>query len=80
MTRRQALDRDRWRCQACGRAGRLEVDHITPLDDGGAPYEPANLQVLCRICHFAKTKRENQARRGTPEAVTKWQQLLEAFE
>ena len=77
--RRRVLDRDLWRCQQCGLAGRLEVDHRTPLADGGEVYDPANLQALCRPCHFAKTRAENAARRGTPPAVAKWQKLLEAF-
>ena len=58
--RRAALDRDGWRCVQCGRAGRLEVDHILRQRDGGALYELANLQSLCRECHFAKTAKENK--------------------
>ena len=60
--RRQVFRRDGWRCRACGRAGRLECDHVTPLDAGGDPYALANLQALCRGCHIAKTERENRAR------------------
>ena len=37
--RRAVLRRDGWRCVQCGRAGRLEVDHITPLDRGGPPSQ-----------------------------------------
>ena len=51
---------DGWRCCECGRAGRLEVDHIQPLHRGGAPYALENLQALCAFpCHGAKTRREN---------------------
>ena len=42
--RRQVLDRDGWRCQQCGRAGKVEVDHIEALEDGGDPWAPDNLQ------------------------------------
>ena len=49
-----------WRCQSCGKAGRLEADHIQPLEVGGAPYDPANGQALCIPCHIAKTRRENE--------------------
>ena len=62
--RRQALDRDGWRCCRCGRPGRLEVDHLKPLIDGGAPYHLDNLQALCRACHHAKTTGENRRRSG----------------
>jgi len=44
LERRRVLDRDGWRCRQCGRAGKLEVDHRIPLEDGGAPYDPQNLQ------------------------------------
>ena len=57
--RRAALDRDGWRCRTCGKAGRLEVDHVLPLDRGGDPLDLTNLQTLCRDCHFSKTAGEN---------------------
>jgi 5-methylcytosine-specific restriction endonuclease McrA len=43
----------------------LQVDHITPVADGGHPFDPANLQTLCTDCHKAKTAAEN-SERGTP--------------
>lgn len=51
------LDRDGWRCR---RVGRMEVDHVVPLDRGGDPWDMANLQTLCRGCHIAKTAAENR--------------------
>ena len=77
LVRRAALDRDGWRCRACGRAGRLEVDHLVALEDGGEAYDPANLQTLCRGCHFRKTAAENRARRPVPQEVRKWRDLVE---
>ena len=62
LLRRRIFDRDGWRCQTCGKAGRLECDHIIPLHQGGEFWEPSNLQALCRGCHFAKTARENARR------------------
>jgi len=35
-----------------------QVDHITPLRDGGDPYAATNLQSLCKPHHSAKTARE----------------------
>ena len=72
--RRQALDRDDWRCVLCGRAGMMEVDHIEPLTKGGAPWDLDNLQTLCRDCHFRKTASEN--RRPGPERQA-WIAFLE---
>ena len=60
MTRAAVLDRDGWRCRGCGRAGKMEVDHVVPLHKGGAPYALSNLQTLCRGCHVEKTRRENE--------------------
>ena len=72
--RRQVLRAANWRCACgCGRAAR-EVDHIRPLDRGGAPWDPANLQALARPCHFAKTRRE-RGREPTP-AESAWNARL----
>lgn len=55
MVRLQVLKRDGYRCRECGKPGRLEVHHRIRLQDGGAPYDPANLETLCRSpCHFDK--------------------------
>ena len=64
------LERDGWRCVTCGRAGRLEVDHVQALDQGGKPYELANLQTLCRPCHFDKTWEEQ----ASPER-RRWREI-----
>ena len=74
--RLRVLDRDGWRCRKCGRAGRLEVDHITPLADGGQLYDMGNLQPLCRACHFAKTAGENTARNPAKPEVAAWRELV----
>jgi 5-methylcytosine-specific restriction endonuclease McrA len=47
-------------------ATRLEVDHITPIVDGGHPFDPGNLQTLCEDCHGEKTAAENSERPQTP--------------
>jgi 5-methylcytosine-specific restriction protein A len=41
----------------CG-AIAVDVDHITPLEQGGRPYERKNCQGLCKRCHGQKTKAE----------------------
>jgi len=46
------------RCQRLGD----ELDHIEPLDRGGAEYDQANIQLLCREHHRLKTATENAAR------------------
>ena len=58
LVRLRTFARDRWRCRTCGRAGRLECDHVVPLHRGGAEYDPENLQSLCRQCHIRKTAGE----------------------
>lgn len=45
-------------CEECLRHGvttpAVLVDHIVPIDDGGAPFELDNLQSLCAACHNRK--------------------------
>ena len=72
--RRKVLDRDGWRCVKCGKAGRLEADHIQPLDAGGAPWDLDNLQSLCRRDHIDKTASENAS--PVPEDVREWQEFI----
>lgn len=62
--------RDHDLCQPCldrddGHIGRYAaVDHKVPRDRGGSE-DDANLQVICRECHAAKTAREaSEARWG----------------
>ena len=43
LVRLKVMERDGWRCRRCGKAGRLEVDHVVPLARGGDPFNPANL-------------------------------------
>ena len=79
--RRQAAWRKRiltaagHRCQQCGKAGRLEADHVTPLHLGGAPYDDGNGQALCVGCHIAKTAGEN--RRPLTPSEQRWRDLIE---
>ncbi|NDD64945.1 MAG: HNH endonuclease, partial [Acidobacteria bacterium] len=39
---------------------KFEVDHITPLCQGGS-NEPSNLQALCKPCHADKTQTEERS-------------------
>ena len=56
LLRLRIFERDNWRCRKCGRAGRLECDHIVPLQRCNDSYRPSNLQSLCRGCHIEKTR------------------------
>ena len=66
--RRAVLDRAGWRCERCGKAGRLECHHIVPHAAGGGE-EMSNLQALCRGCHFE----QHGAR---PKMAVQWQKLI----
>ena len=50
--RRQVLQRDGWRCQACGSMSKLEVHHQHFRSLGGNDSE-TNLITLCAACHKA---------------------------
>ena len=60
--RRQVFARDGYRCVRCGKAGRLECDHVVPLevDPDQDPYDIDGLQTLERGCHISKTAAENR--------------------
>ncbi|MGB3390738.1 MAG: HNH endonuclease signature motif containing protein [Pseudaminobacter sp.] len=73
-----AKRRDGWKCVQCDARGRLEVDHIKPIRDGGAPYDLENLQSLCPKCHARKTRLEIGLGRIDPER-DKWKALLKDF-
>ena len=68
------MERAGYRSENSGKAGRLEVDHVIPLHRGGAEYDLANVQVLTRSEHIAKTARENR-REPTP-AEAAWRELV----
>ena len=49
-------------CEECARLGRLTpaqmVDHIVPINKGGAGLDMDNLQSLCNTCHARKSARD----------------------
>lgn len=49
-------------CEECERKGIITpaqmVDHIIPINKGGAPLDLTNLQSLCNRCHSAKSARD----------------------
>ncbi|TCP39804.1 HNH endonuclease [Rhodovulum marinum] len=74
------LERDGFRCRACGARGRLEVDHVKPVrTHPELAYDPANLQALCPACHTRKTRIEC----GHPEPDPRrkaWGEAVSALE
>jgi 5-methylcytosine-specific restriction endonuclease McrA len=57
--RKQLFDHPLCQCDdpACTEIA-SDVDHVRPLEKGGAPYAPSNLQSLAHGCHARKTRRE----------------------
>lgn len=58
---------ERYKIAVVGSDRGLEVDHITPISEGGHPFDPGNLQTLCEQCHTEKTSLEAAASPETPE-------------
>jgi 5-methylcytosine-specific restriction protein A len=58
IARRAVLARDPI-CRVCDKALSTEVDHVTPLTEGGDPYRLEGLQGICSPCHWRKTGAEN---------------------
>ena len=74
--RRYQLRAGTWTCAECaadGRYIRLEIDHVKPLNEGGAAYDFGNLQPLCATCHVRKTRKERE--KPCPERQ-KWIDLV----
>lgn len=68
--RKQVL-REQPVCASPGcQAPSVDVDHIVALQDGGAPYDRANLQALCKRHHGQKTKADRMARKQEVQPVT----------
>jgi 5-methylcytosine-specific restriction protein A len=53
-TRKALLHAANGRCQVCGSANKMQVDHLVPVAYGGTA-ELENGLVLCDVCHRAKT-------------------------
>lgn len=53
----------------CGRAGRLECDHIQPVAKGGDPFDMGNLRTLCRSCHIEISAAANRQERAPARAA-----------
>ena len=55
--------RQEWRCGHCAQLlpGTFEIDHDTPLHEGGADDLEHNAIALCNVCHSKKTLRERIA-------------------
>ena len=47
---RQVMERDGWRCQACGSIQNLQVHHLKFRSQSGSDEEH-NLITLCAECH-----------------------------
>ncbi len=62
--KRGVLERDGWKCQACGRRDQLEVHHQIGHSQLG-PDAADNLIVLCSLCHRARHGRSGET--GEPE-------------
>ena len=64
--RGQAKDRDGWRCQKCGRAGKLEVHHVIELAHGGT-NDMNNLHTpVPRLPH-----------RPSPAGASRWRRRMD---
>jgi hypothetical protein len=57
--RRAAKRRDKYRCTACGKAGKLEVNHRVPCRGRhglvACDHHLDNLETLCAACHRTHT-------------------------
>lgn len=61
-------------CQICLRIGlrsrAVEVDHLRPIEAGGAPLDPRNFSGKCRTHHSQKTRALDMPTGGRDRLVT----------
>ena len=69
--RRACFDRAGWRCERCGRAGKLECHH---RDHDRGNNHASNLECLCTACHL----KEHDRLKGQPLAQ-RWRKLVRAL-
>ena len=63
--RRRVLLAGEFRCVDCGHISMSnQIDHDTPLEQGGTDDEQINLVIRCVPCHQAKTATETKRRFG----------------
>jgi 5-methylcytosine-specific restriction enzyme A len=78
--RTEALRRDGYKCVQCGRAGRLEVDHVLPVrTHPELSWDLTNLQTLCPSCHTRKTRLECGHKPLSPQRL-RWRRLVSDLE
>lgn len=58
-----------YRCLKCGKAGKLTIDHIKPINKGGSD-DISNIQPLCFSCNSSKQDREIDYR--TKGGILRW--------
>lgn len=73
--RKQVIAKTNGRCAQCGQPGTI-TDHIVPVGEGGAKYDPANGQYLCQGCDTPKTQAD-LARMASKRNKTKKSKLNE---
>lgn len=60
--KRQVDRRDHHTCYVCGREAEddepLDLEHKTPISEGGSPRDLDNLGMICGPCHEIKSKAE----------------------
>lgn len=58
------FERDGYRCKIAGpkcTTVATQVDHIVPMSQGGAPYDPDNLRASCRACNVGRSNQRSEA-------------------
>ena len=54
--REQVFERDGRLCALCTSTDDLQIDHVTPVKEGGLPLI-SNLRVLCATCNCARNRK-----------------------
>jgi len=68
LLRAELIETRPWVCGICGNRiatrDEIEADHIVPVADGGAPFDPTNVRLSHRSCN--RRRRASRVRRPWP--------------
>ena len=73
------LQRDDYTCRSCGGYANEVHHHHQALEDGGAPFDPANLRAICRGCHFVAHRKKRPDVQPVIRDRAGWRALIQAL-
>lgn len=68
---KRILEQHLYCCHVCGKVGADQVDHVTPLSEGGADDESNLAPIHAKPCHVEKTAAESARAKARNAAMVR---------